>query len=93
MSRIRVRAFWPVAVKASAASVVVETTTLMSDARIEAGDFATATPANAGAAALEGNAIGVFLTVAAGQVTITHAAAAGGEIWHVAVYPANMSEF
>lgn len=93
MSRIRVRAFWPIAVGVSAVSIVTETTTLFTDARIEAGDFAVLTPANAAAAVLEGNAVGVFATVAAGQVTITHVAAAGGELWHVAVFPANMSEF
>lgn len=92
MSRIRVRAFWPVAAGVSAASVAVETDTLFSDARIEVGDFAYATPANAGAAALEGNAIGVFVTVAAGVVTLTHVAAAGGELWNVLVIPANFSE-
>lgn len=93
MSRIRVRAFWPIAAGVSVASVATETTTLFSDARIELGDFAYLTPANAGAAALEGNATGVFMTVTAGVVTITHVAAAGGELWHVIVVPANMSEF
>ncbi len=93
MSRIRVRAFWPIAAGVSAASVSTETTTLFSDGRIEAGDFAVVTPANAGAAALEGNAAGVFVTVTAGVVTITHAAAVGGELWNVVVVPANMSEF
>lgn len=93
MARIRVRAFWPIAAGVSAVAVIAETTTLFSDGRIEAGDFATVTPANASAAALEGNAVGVFVTVTAGVVTITHVAAAGGELWNVVVFPANMSEF
>lgn len=93
MSRIRVKAFGPVAAGVSAASVGAETTTLFSDGRIEAGDFAYVTPANAEAAALEGHATGVFVTVTAGVVTITHTGAAGSELWNVVVIPANMSEF
>ena len=90
----RVKKFWPIAAGVSATAVVTETTTLFSDTNIEVGDFASITPANVAAATLSGSTAGIrdapFPTVTAGVVTITHPAAAGGEIWNVVVIPANM---
>jgi len=89
----RIKAFWPVAAGLSAASVAVEVTTVFTDGYVLLGDTVLLTPANAAAAALEGGATGVFGSVTAdGTVTITHAAAAGGELWHVVVVPQGMSE-
>ena len=88
MSRTtRVKKFWPVAAGLSAPSVAVATTTLFLSGEIVAGDTVVVTPANAAAAALEGGATGVFALATLGTVTITHAAAAGGELWHVVVIP------
>ncbi len=89
----RIKAFWPVAAGLSAVSVITELTTVFTDPQVLLLDFVLLTPANAAAAALEGGATGVFATVTAdGTVTITHAAAAGGEQWHVVVVPQGMSE-
>lgn len=89
----RVKAFWPVAAGLSAVSVITEVTTVFTDAYVLVGDTVLLTPANAAAAALEGGVTGVFATVTAdGTVTITHAAAAGGELWNVVVIPQGMSE-
>ena len=90
--RVRKKAFWPQAAGLSATSVVSETTTLFSDGDIVASDTAIVTPANAAAAALEGGATGVFAVCTAGVCTITHVAAAGGEIWHVVIIPQGMIE-
>ncbi len=93
MSRIRKKNFWPVAAGLSAVSVVTELTTVFTDGYIQLLDNVLLTPFNAAAAALEGGATGVFATVTAdGTVTITHAAAAGGEQWHVVVVPQGFSE-
>lgn len=87
----RVKAFWPIAAGISPASVTSATTTVFADTNILAGDTAFITPANSGAAALMGNAAGLFVTAADGTVTITHAAAAGGELFNVVVIPAGMT--
>ena len=93
MSRQRRKNFWAVAAGLSAVSVVTELTTLFASPLVLLLDTVTITPANAAAAALEGGATGVFAAVTAdGTVTITHAAAAGGEQWHVVVTPQGMSE-
>lgn len=90
-ARIRRKLFWPQAAGTSDVSIAVATTTLFSDGNIVLGDTVLLTPLNAAAAALEGGATGVFAAVtAAGVVTITHAAAAGGELWHVVVIPQGM---
>ena len=86
----RVKKFWPVAAGTSAVSVVTETTTLFSDTNIQAGDIPLLTPKNAAAAALEGGATGVYAVCTAGVCTITHAAAAGGELWWVTIVPVGM---
>lgn len=86
----RVKKFMPVAAGTSAASVAVATTTLFSDTNIEAGDIPIITPKNAAAAALEGDATGVFAVCTAGVCTITHVAAAGGELWWVTIVPVGM---
>jgi len=86
----RVKKFWPVAAGTSAASVGTETTTLFSDTNIVAGDIALVTPKNAAAAVLEGDAVGVYAVCTAGVCTITHVAAAGGELWHVVIVPVGM---
>lgn len=92
MSRQRKKNFWPQAAGLSDASVGAQTTTLFSDGNIVLGDTVIVTPANAAAAVLEGDALGVFAAVTAtGVVTITHVAAAGGELWHVVVIPQGMS--
>jgi hypothetical protein len=88
----RVKKFWPVAAGDSDTSVVTETTTLFSDGEIRADDTALITPKNAAAAALEGGATGVYAACTAGVCTITHAAAAGGEIWHVVIIPQGMQD-
>lgn len=90
--RSRKKAFWPQAAGLSAVSVVTETTTLFSDGDIVALDTPIITPANAAAAALEGGVTGVFAVCTAGVCTITHAAAAGGEQWHVVIVPQGMIE-
>lgn len=93
MSRQRRKNFWPQAAGLSAVTVITEVTTVFLSGFALLGDTVLLTPANAAAAALEGNATGVFATVTAdGTVTITHAAAAGGEQWHVVVIPQGMSE-
>lgn len=89
-ARIRNKQFWPQAAGDSATSVVSETTTLFSNGKIVAGDTPIITPKNAAAAALEGDATGVFAVCTAGVCTITHVAAAGGEIWHVVIIPQGM---
>lgn len=88
--RTRIKKFFPVAAGLSAVSIVTETDTLFSDGEIVALDTAIVTPANAAAAALEGGATGVFAVCTAGVCTITHAAAAGGELWHVVIVPQGM---
>lgn len=93
MSRQRRKNFWIVAAGLSAVSVVTEVTTVFPSPLVLLLDTVSITPANAAAAALEGGATGVFPSVTAdGTVTITHAAAAGGEQWHVVVVPQGMSE-
>jgi hypothetical protein len=93
MSRQRRKNYWPQAAGLSAVSVVTQVTTAFVSPFALVGDTVLLTPNNAAAAALEGNAAGVFATVTAdGTVTITHAAAAGGELWHVVVIPQGMSE-
>lgn len=93
MSRQRRKNFWIVAAGLSAVSVVTEVTTVFPSPLVLLLDTVSITPANAAAAALEGGATGVFASVTAdGTVTITHAAAAGGEQWHVVVVPQGMSE-
>lgn len=89
-ARIRNKQFWPQAAGDSATAVATQTTTLFSDGKIVAGDTPLITPKNAAAAALMGNAAGLYAVATAGVVTITHAAAAGGEIWHVVVFPQGM---
>ncbi len=90
MSRVRIKKFLPCAAGLSVASVVTETTTLFSDGEIVALDTAIVTPANAAAAVLEGDALGVFAVCTLGVCTITHVAAAGGELWHVVIIPQGM---
>jgi hypothetical protein len=92
MLRVRKKAFWPQAAGLSAASVNGQTTTLFSDGDIVASDTPIVTPSNAAAAALEGGATGVYAVCTAGVCTITHVAAAGGEIWHVVIIPKGMIE-
>lgn len=86
----RVKKFWPVAAGTSAVSVVTETTTLFSDTNIQAGDIAIVTPKNVEAASMEGHASGVYAVCTAGVCTLTHAAAAGGELWWVVIVPVGM---
>jgi hypothetical protein len=89
-ARTRIKKYFPCAAGLSDVSVVTETDTLFSDGEIVAGDTANITPANAAAAALEGHATGVYAVCTAGVCTITHAAAAGGEQWHVTIVPQGM---
>ena len=92
MLRVRQKAFWPQAAGLSATSINGQTTTLFSDGNIVALDTPIITPSNAAAAALEGGATGVYAVCTAGVCTITHVAAAGGEIWHVVIIPQGMIE-
>lgn len=69
------------------ASAATDTASIFADARIVADDVPSVTPLNAAAAALMGNAAGIYATVADGSVTLTHAAAAGGEQFYVSVVP------
>ena len=88
--RSRRKKFFPQAAGLSATSVVTETTTLFSDGNILASDTPIILPSNVAAAALMGNALGLFAVCTDGVCTITHAAAAGGEIFHVVIIPQGM---
>lgn len=67
----------------SPVSVNGQVTTVVNDSRIEAGDHAIFVPKEATAAALVGAAASVYVTVAAGAVTLHHGAAAGTETWDI----------
>ncbi|MCP4901245.1 MAG: hypothetical protein GY906_30110 [bacterium] len=90
MSRIRKKAFWPQAAGLTPGSTATDVVSVLSDDNIVAGDTAIVTPANIAAGALMGNALGLFAVCTTGACTITHAAAAGGEQFHVVVIPQGM---
>lgn len=84
----RTKAFWPVFVGETAAFSGGNTSKDVLDGRIALGDYAIAYPKNAPAAALQGSATGTFASIpSAGVVRVTTPAAAGGEIFTVAVFP------
>ncbi len=88
----RVKKYGPVAAGSTAASTATDVTSLYSDGEILAGDTPIVCPSNIAAGALMGNALGLFAVCTDGVCTITHAAAAGGEIFHVTVIPQGLQD-
>jgi len=83
--------YWPLWVGTTGTISSTDTTDVIAVPVARTGDYVMVTPANAAAAALAGSATGVYAAVSAlGQITVTFPSAAGGEVFNVALFPAQL---